>query len=378
MTAQRPRRWENYFFRRGTEFGDFWSSYLQAGERSLLFLIGLGFDPRALHALKALLTLGGKGSRDCISVEFDEGQGSPSRKHYDMVQKNRAELSSLIPKDATSTKTISMLSRDGRRVGSRNASNLIGTASEIAKYSDIVIDVSAMPRGVYFPLIGKVLYLLDTFTKEGKQGSIPNLHVIVSENPHLDSKIVDEGIDEDASYMHGFTGTLDTEASTGSPKIWIPILGERQGPQLERVDNLVQPDEICPIIPMPSVNPRRGDDLLLEYREFLFDRLRVEPRNFIPVSENNPFEVYREIYSTVLHYNQALNLLGHCRIVLSSHSSKLLSIGTLLAAYELKSKGVGVAHVETHGYQIEGEIDVGSELGQTELSTLWLSGDCYA
>jgi hypothetical protein len=119
--------------------------------------------------------------------------------------------------------------------------------------------------------------------------------------------------------------------------------------------------------------------LLVEYRKLLFDSWGVDQRNFIYAAEQNPFELYRAIYRTVLRYNESLRALGGCQVIISALSSKLLSIGALLAAYELKDYGLGVgmAHVETQGYEIEGGIDLGSELPRTELSTLWLTGDCY-
>ncbi len=203
----------------------------------------------------------------------------------------------------------------------------------------------------------------------------PNLHILVSENAKLDSKIKDKGIDEDANYMYGFTGILETESFADLPKVWIPILGENQGQQLIRMANKIDPAEICPILPMPSVNPRRGDDLLIEYREILFDRLRVDPKNYIYVAEQNPFEVYREIYRVVQHYNRSLEPLGGCQIVISASSSKLLSIGALLSAYELKKFGIGIINVETYGYQINDDID--SVLDETELFTIFISEECF-
>jgi len=108
----------------------------------------------------------------------------------------------------------------------------------------------------------------------------------------------------------------------------------------------------------------------------LFDRLRVEPRNFIYAAENNPFEVYREVYRTVWQYDHSLMSLGPCQVAISALSSKLLSIGALLAAYELKERDVGVAHVESQGYHMERQLST-EELKNTELTTLWIAGDCY-
>ena len=137
----------------------------------------------------------------------------------------------------------------------------------------------------------------------------------------------------------------------------------------------LKPDEICPVLPSPSVNPRRADDLIAEYRAILFDRLRVEPQNIIYASEWNPFEVYRQIYRTMERYNSALQALDKCKIVVSALLSKLLSVGALLAACEGKRNGlmVGISHVETHGYRIQKQLAA----SDAELFTLWIAGECY-
>jgi hypothetical protein len=371
-------RWSNYFFRRSNEFHTFWEEYLASGERDILFILGLGFDPRMCNGLEALSMMGGKGKRDCVVIELDEGPNSPSLIYANFIDGNKRRLANLFGEGSKISKNVPMWSRDDRRIGSQNAANVFNGLNDFAGYTDLIIDVSAMPRGIYFPLIGKILYLIDS--SEPNTAETPNVHVIVSENAELDSKIIDQGIDEDASYMPKFTGRLDAESASNSAKIWIPILGEEQKRQLELIYDLVLPDEICPMLPMPSVNPRRTDDLLLEYREFLFDRLNVDKMNFIYVAEQNPFQVYREIHRAVLHYNRSLNPLGGCRVIISALSSKLLSMGALLAAYELKNHepGVGIAHVETQGYRIEGVLDIEKELSKTDLSTLWLTGECYA
>ena len=372
-----PLRWESYFFQKGNGFHDFWGQYLST-KRNVLFIAGLGFDPRAFLAYKALTEKKGEGRRDCFLVEFDEGPSSPSKRYQSWIDENRLQLESSIPRGSEKIgKRIDMLAADGRRIGSRNAAGVFTSIAELSNYDDIVIDVSAMPRSIYFPLIGKILFLLDT--NRAKSSKTTNLHVVVAENAKLDSMIKDEGIDENASYIHGFTGSLDTEGTSGIPKVWIPILGEGQSPQMERIYELVQPNEVSPVLPMPSVNPRRGDDLLIEYRELLFDRGWVEQGNFVYASEQNPFEVYRQVFQTASHYNEALQSLGGCQSVISALSSKLLSIGALLVAYELKNQypGVGIAHVETHGYNVDDKIDREKELENTELASLWLVGDCY-
>jgi hypothetical protein len=67
--------------------------------------------------------------------------------------------------------------------------------------------------------------------------------------------------------------------------------------------------------------------------------------------------------------------------VISANSSKLLSVGALLAAYELKCEGadIAIAHVEAHGYVLKGSYDDLNRLAsESRLQCLWLSGSCYA
>lgn len=376
-TESVAQRWFNHFLCRGDEFSRFWKDYLQKKQRDLLFVLGMGFDPRMCMGYEAVVNAKGSGKRDRIIIRFEEGPNSPSTKYSSLVEENLRKLQEIAPNESREIiREVAMWSKDGRRIGSKNAANVFSDLSDFSDYTDLVIDISALPRGIYFPLIGKALYLIDNYQNGEKHQKPPNLHVVISENAALDVMIKDEGIDEDANFIHGFTGTLETVSEGRLPRIWIPILGEHQSQQLEHMLNRASANEICPILPMPSADPRRGDNLLIEYRELLFDRMLVEPRNFVHVSEQNPFEVYQAIHRMVHHYKDALEDLGGCQVVISATSSKLLSIGALLAAYELKDEGVGVVNVETQGYHVEG--DITEKLHQTVLSTIWLAGDCYA
>ncbi|MEO5563052.1 MAG: hypothetical protein ABIR18_06440, partial [Chitinophagaceae bacterium] len=71
--------------------------------------------------------------------------------------------------------------------------------------------------------------------------------------------------------------------------------------------------------------------------------------------------------------------LNGCKAVLSTFSSKLLSIGTLLAAYELKKKdiGVGVLNVDSHGYKIDPDADLKRLKEESKLFVIWLTGEPY-
>jgi len=321
-------RWNDYIFMTGTDFNTFWEKHLNEKARNILFILGLGFDPRMCSGMRAIMNAGGDGKRECLVIEFDEGDDSPSKNYSKSVQENKVELENLFSGKGTIVyKKIPMWSNDDRRIGARRASEIIKGSSELNGLNDVIVDVSALPRGIYFPLLTKLLYLIDDINS--KNGRL-NLHAVVTEDVILDKSIQEEGIDETACYLYGFSSDLEREATAGIPVIWIPVLGEGKETQLVRMYDNVKPDEICPVLPSPSRNPRRGDDLLMEYRELLFDRLRIEPQNIIYTCEHNPFETYRQIYQTIRRYHDSLEPLQGCKIVISAISSKLLSIGALL------------------------------------------------
>lgn len=382
MTTSMPdrkRRWDPYFMRHGHGFGSFWRAHLGDRSRDLLYVVGRGFDPRMCAGLAAVLAAGGAGRRDILLIDFDEGGDSPSRQHGDLADLNFESLNKLLEdRGDIKVRSMAMWSNDGlmrRRVGSRNAAMLL-SLPDIQPYSDVVIDVSALPRSVYFALIGKALYLLESLTDPDSRACPINLHVIVTEDPALDRRIRDVGVDDAAHYIHGFSGDMDLEGSAEVPRVWFPILGESQHNKYERVHDLVNPREISPVMPSLVSNPRRGDDLLVEYQPLLFDQWRIDPGNIIYAAERNPFEAYRQITRAVRHYQQALEPLGGCRVAISALSSKLLSIGALLAAHESKAHdgGIAIAHIEAHGHEMTTAPDATSA---GELFSLWLAGEAY-
>lgn len=371
-------RWRDYFLREGEQFDEFWKPFLAERKRNVLFVLGHGFDSRMCDGIERVLRLGGDGARDVILLAFHEGAESASQARVEQRKVNGDRLAELVKeRGEIGHRDITMFSEDGRRIGARSIAKEFASSAEFRSYTDVVVDISALPRGLYMPLLAKFLALFDV---EQEDGAKRNLHVVVSHSPMTDNAIVDEGLEESASYLFGFAAAaLESESTSGQPKIWIPVLGKRQQAQLERIHTLVTPDEICPLLPSPAQDPREGDSIMIEYRELLFDQLRVEPRNIIYAAESNPFEVYRQLMRSILHYQQALSPLGGCKVALSAMSSKLASIGVLLAAYELGRRDpkviVGVAHVESQGYRVD---DAAGPAPAPTLFTMWLSGECYA
>jgi hypothetical protein len=309
-------------------------------------------------------------------IRYGDNSTSNSSHTTDRVE-NEDHLVTVIGSRATRTDVdITTGNRSHSSLGSRKITEIFENISDISEYSDILIDVSAFPLDLYFPLIGKLLHIVDNAKKESL--AFPNLHVIVAENQKIDSYITDIEIEARAKYLFSFASKLGTE-SNKQPNVWIPVLGENTDIQLEKIKTLVNPIEICPLIPSPSLNPRRGDDLILEYAD-LFDKMEIEIGNFIYGSEQNPFEAYRQIMYTIRNYPQILASIGGCKIAISSLTSKLLSIAPLLVAYECKQKkdlSVGIAHISSKEYDLDMKAKEPSIINKSELFSLWLAGDCY-
>jgi hypothetical protein len=187
-------------------------------------------------------------------------------------------------------------------------------------------------------------------------------------------QIREEGVDEIGSFLHPFEGAFMREAKGSQPAIWIPVLGEGRLAHLNSIYEAIKANEVCPVLPSPARNPRRGDNIIGEYRAFLFDSLGVEPREVMYASEFNPIDVYRQVRRATIHYHEVLKLVGGCRVALSAQCSKLMSLGVLLVAYELKSSDIkpGIVHAECETYVLPEGMEP-----KIEMVGLWLAGECY-
>lgn len=366
-------RWSPYVLLKGkNDIKLFWEQHFNS-ESKILFIIGKGFDIRMNLGIKELSSVSSAPIIQCLLIEFDEGKNSPSDKYKKYVDENTTQLKGIV--SSINTKKIKLLKssdRKTRRVGDREAANIINSYTDIEKFTDIIVDISALPRSVFFSIIGKILSLLDNYSLNNGKIS-QNLYILTAENAKLDSNIIEEGIDEDINYTYGFTD--DLELSTNNPIVWFPMLGEGKNLQLSKAHTRVNPNEICPVLPFPAKDPRRSDKLIIEYNRLIFDEFRVESQNIIYAHEQNPFEVYRSLTLAIENYKKSLSKLGGCRSAISVFSSKLLSIGALLTSFELE--GVGILNVDSQGYRIINERII-EELNQdTELFLSWIYGEPY-
>jgi hypothetical protein len=372
-------KWDPYVLLRNEEISPFLKVYYpENSEKKLLYIMGEGFDMRMNRGIQCLKENSPTLDITCLLIQYDEGRSSSSKRYKPLVKKNTDELQTLVPEEKILTRKIELWSAEGKkrkRVGDQNVADVFNSADIFSNYTDIVVDISALPRGIYFSLIGKIQAMLDQFFPE----NLKNFFIITAENANLDSNIKEFQPDSELSYVYGFRGGSEL-TSDKKQIIWLPILGEGTAHQIGAAYEKIKPNEICPVLPFPSKDPRRSDALLIEYHQLLFDELNIEGQNIIYVPEQNPFEVYRTLSQTIRDYNETLAVVKGCDIVISTFSSKLLSIGALLCAYEFKEKNtikVGILNVDSSGYEIEEGGFEDNIVNRSELFLIWLAGEPY-
>ena len=364
-------RWDPYILVGGGEFESFWKDHLGGRTREILFLIGRGFDPRALKAIRQICRLGALPRVWLLA--FDNGQqDSPHRSK--LTARNREALADLVGEGKIVELPVSIGMTGHPSATSRSTRNAIAKQGTTTTVDDVVIDISAMPRVVALSAIAKLIHDQDA---TGASGKNINLHVVAAESVRTDLDAKGSLMDEVTSLV-GFSGRLNEESTEHVPRVWFPVLGERQRDRLQLIQSHLNPDEICPVVPFPSRDPRRGDQIIAEHIDLLFEDFRVEPSNILRASEFNPFEAYRQLFLAMERYRKALTELNGCKAFVSPLSSKLLSVGALLACYdhqfgevEGKKLNVGMPYVETSVYA---DPQGGDDL-ESELYSMWIRGE---
>ncbi|MDD2986137.1 hypothetical protein [Flavobacterium sp.] len=372
-------RWNPYVLLQDESVKELWRNHFYGSNKKVLFILGKGFDVRMNLGIQSLIEICPNIDLDCLLIGLDEGKDSSSHKLQDLVDENIDEINSLLVNQKIIKKELKLWSSKGKKkvkIGDREASNLIEGYEEIKNYTDIIVDISALPRGVYFSLIGKLLTLIDKYSDNTQ-----NLFVCISENAKIDELTKEKVTEGDVNFLHGFGGGIEITSEIDKPLVWFPILGEEKLSHVRKAFGKITETknrlyEICPTFPFPSKDPRRSDSILIEYHELLFDELGIEPQNIMYISERNPFEAYIQLSNAIKNYKKSLEIIKGCKAALSNFSSKLLSIGTLLAAYENRDD-IGVLNVDSQGYDYVDKNEVKKIKLESELFVTWLTGEPY-
>jgi hypothetical protein len=352
----RPR-WDRCIFHRGQAAETFLAEFFGDGQRRLMIIAGAGFDPRSVLATE-LLT---KATAGRIKGMFlREHRPNPADDLKNRGDENEARLKNLVSDH--SIETIQIFDQFLAVVG---GVQIVSAAAKIKTedFTDVIIDASAMSTGIVFPL---TRYLLQKV-----EAGATNLHLLVSASAKTDDQIVSVPLDK-TSLVHGFKGGLGLSESNQATKLWLPQLVFDHGQVLGRIYSTIEPDLVCPILPFPSGNCRSVDDLLEEYRESL-ETWEVDNRNLVFAAENDPLDLYRAILQIDQTRSRIFQNIGGSKTIVSPLGSKLLAIGSLMAAIE---KDFPVVYVESVSYKVQPTIESASS-GATELVHLWLSGEAY-
>lgn len=365
----KPERWEHHLLAARERFTAFWKDYFTK-PREVAYILAEGFDPRMCEALGAIRdSWDGNGHALVLHLSYS----GTDAKMEQYVKKNRDRLGDLLASATTTNATINVRATAQRAEGARQTGLAVQQFLGHARPRDVIVDINAMPKSVALSALTAALKYSDAHKNERV-----NVHVVVAHNPHLDDRMKRTDIQRDPFLLPGFIGDFESEDNK-AVNIWIPVLGPGQDSQLTAIKAEWNPVETCPAVPSPSVNPRKGDDLLTNYQDILLEEGRFVPRNVLRVSERDPFEAYHELVSTIAEYGKTYKLLDGCKVLLSSHSSKLLSVACLLAAYDAHERdlcdGVSIAFVEAYGHGYDPE--EATPPPGSELFEMWLAGDPY-
>ena len=354
-------RWDRCVSLRGRDVSEFAAKYLGASDRNVVLVGGAGFDPRSTEIVQML-------SRQVKVVKAlfirEERPGilhatlrSRADSNADQVQKLVSECEVV---------AVPVFASDGAVIGGREVAKLVASRSWAA-VTDVVVDLSALSKGIAFPLVRCLLESLDHL------GLPTNVHLMVYEDACMDQSIVEVGCDR-PSMMAGFESNWGLDNSRDAAKLWLPQLIKRQHPILDRLHRFLSPDDVCPILPFPAENPRLPDELIEEYRDELMSTWSVEPWDIVYAHERDPLDLYRTILRIDGARQRVFSEVGGSMTLLSPLGSKVLAVGALMAALD---RDFPVAYVESIDYDVK-PATIELMVPQGEIVHVWLRGGVSA
>ncbi len=355
-----PPRWERCVDHRGAAVRSFAEAHFGEAHRRTLLVGGAGFDPRSLTVPRLLASV----CEDRIEGLFlRERRAGPDPALLARADMHANELRALIA--ATQVLDVEVFEPDGAVALGRRVVDAV-RGRDLGSYTDVVVDFTALSVGSSFPLARLALQRI-----EGERLPI-NLHAMVTASPHTDDRIVPQP-SSFVGPVHGFQGRLGIDETAGAAKLWMPQLRFGHRPILDRIHELLKPDDVVPVLPFPSHDPRMGDRLIEHYATEFESRWEVDARSIVYADETNPLDFYR----TVLHIHDRRNpvfseTIGSM-LVLSPVGSKVLALGAMMAAAE---RDLPVVYVEAAGYT-ESATALDRSYTDADIVHVWLLGEAY-
>jgi hypothetical protein len=355
-------RWLDYFMT--DRFAEFWKAQLQQPDANVCVITGIGFDPRCRAAIDRLLTVSKPGQVAVLGLRFKTALDAiePVKLLNQYAEANQKAINNTGCQQV-GLGDVQLQDENRFSAGGPTALRFVSNhLQDLSKFRHVIVDISGMPRSVFYPLISYLCARSD-------QGLINNLHVTVAESAELDSKIILSEFGS-ADFIHTFRLTEKKKL------VWVPIIGGRERDRILKIHNQIKDDclEIVPILPFPSTPLRKPDDVLINNSDVLFEELAVIDSNILLCDQKNPFDIYRKIVALHDYYTDKLSALGGVATIVSPLSSKLLSLGALLASIERK---LPVSYVEAGLYTLEsGAMEVFESAPILPIE-MWLAGEPY-
>ena len=364
MDIGMEKRWSSYVYLEKDDVLTFAADYFAKRQSTLLFVMGCGFDPRMNNVLEKIISQDRFNQIECILIDFPSLESLPEDKLY---KANKVKFDELCSKRNISVREV----RDNHPKDiEKRIMGILKQLREIdySEISDIIIDVSAMPRAIYFNVC-KFFY---------KQcvDNTKNLFFTVSENVEIDKRIIDISGDE-IHPMHGFGINNMLESNLDKRSVLIPLLGQNHAVELGKIYDNFKPVDVCPILPFPSMDPRRSEDILITHMDF-FKRIEIaEPQNFTYADERNPFELYSIICDLVNNYKKTLMPITTCVCFgIAALTSKLMSLGALLCGLENSSE-ISFYTSSPVAYHVKDQVSIMKINSQSDIFLMWITGEAY-
>ncbi len=135
---------------------------------------------------------------------------------------------------------------------------------------------------------------------------------------------------------------------------------------------MIEPDDVVPVLPFPSYNPRLADCLIEHYAPEVEGQWAVDPRNVVFAADGDPLDFYRTVVRLDDVRRPVFEGTIGSLIVLSPLGGKALALGTMMAAIE---RDLPVMYVEALGYELAP--DGPTAFSDDDFVHVWLSGDAY-
>jgi hypothetical protein len=337
-----------------------------AKAESVLYMGTVGIEPSSLYFPYELR------ATQCVDFKFlIEVRANTGSVIEELGHRHRKWIEQNLPEGKYSFTDVEIIAGDGATVAGRNAV-MKARPWYSKKYSDIVLDGSGMSRGVCFPLLRQAMEL-------GEQmGS--NVHLLMASNDERTIRLIAQSNDR-AEWMHGFQENMDLDSMDDVLTLWMPQLSSNSLSQAivmkERLSKSCKVAEVCPIIPFPSLNPRRGDELLYEYRDAFLGSIGTVGLSVVYAHELDPMDVFYTIVRTENARREVFTSTGRNAVtVLSPSGWRLGSIGMALAAIAMN---LPLLYVETIGYTTDSSMpDVLTVPKAERRWHVWITGTPYA